>query len=202
MVCQRAPRTGSSSRRGPISISRSCWAAAGEPVAEASWSTRGAPYNPIRQGKIERHILLENYFLRGDLEAQIGAFVDDYNHRRYHESIDNLTRGTSTSGAVQPSWRDEQGSNDRPFPTVACSTGCRPADITQSMRQSLLSAWPVVSKTLTTDKRDLLAPVFGWFAEGFDTADLREAADLACVTWPCTNRGYSRRIMSLMGHGL
>jgi hypothetical protein len=27
----------------------------------------------------------------GDLEAQIAAFVDDYNHCRYHESIDNLT---------------------------------------------------------------------------------------------------------------
>jgi len=28
--------------------------------------------------------------LPGDLEAQIAAFVDDYNCRRYHESIDNL----------------------------------------------------------------------------------------------------------------
>ena len=27
----------------------------------------------------------------GDLEAQIKAFVADYNHRLYHESIDNLT---------------------------------------------------------------------------------------------------------------
>ncbi len=30
-------------------------------------------------------------YLPGDLEAQIEAFVADYNHRRYHESIDNLT---------------------------------------------------------------------------------------------------------------
>ncbi|HKH02854.1 MAG TPA: IS3 family transposase [Bradyrhizobium sp.] len=59
---------------------------------------RGAPYHPMTQGKIERwhqtlknRILLENYFLPGDLEAQIAAFVDDYNHHRYHESIDNLT---------------------------------------------------------------------------------------------------------------
>ena len=59
---------------------------------------RGAPYHPMTQGKIERwhqtlknRILLENYFLPGDLEAQIAAFVADYNHRRYHESIDNLT---------------------------------------------------------------------------------------------------------------
>src|SRR5215831_6589632 len=59
---------------------------------------RGAPYHPMTQGKIERwhqtlknHILLENYFLPGDLETQIAAFVDDYNHRRHHESIGNLT---------------------------------------------------------------------------------------------------------------
>ena len=58
----------------------------------------GAPYHPMTQGKIERwhqtlknRILLENYYLPGDLEAQIETFVADYNHRRYHESIDNLT---------------------------------------------------------------------------------------------------------------
>ena len=55
-------------------------------------------YHPQTQGKIERwhqtlknRILLENYFLPGDLEAQIAAFVEHYNHRRYHESLDNLT---------------------------------------------------------------------------------------------------------------
>jgi putative transposase len=59
---------------------------------------RGAPYHPMTQGKIERwhqtlknRILLENYYLPDDLEAQIEAFVADYNHRRYHESINNLT---------------------------------------------------------------------------------------------------------------
>jgi putative transposase len=59
---------------------------------------RGAPYHPQTQGKIERwhqslknRILLENYYLPGDLERQIGAFVEHYNHVRYHESIKNLT---------------------------------------------------------------------------------------------------------------
>src|SRR5215203_6807309 len=59
---------------------------------------RGAPRHPQTQGKIERwhqtlknRILLENYYLPGDLEAQVEAFVADYNHRRYHESINNLT---------------------------------------------------------------------------------------------------------------
>ena len=60
--------------------------------------SRGAPYHPQTQGKIERwhqtlknRILLEHYFLPGDLEIQIEAFVDHYNHQRYHESLNNVT---------------------------------------------------------------------------------------------------------------
>lgn len=60
--------------------------------------TRGAPYHPQTQGKIERwhqtlknRILQENDFLPGDLERQIEAFVQHYNHRRYHESLGNVT---------------------------------------------------------------------------------------------------------------
>jgi predicted ATPase len=30
----------------------------------------------------------------------------------------------------------------------------------------------------TAEARDLLAPIYGWFTEGFDTADLREAKAL------------------------
>ena len=59
---------------------------------------RGAPYHPQTPGKIERwqhtlknRILLENYFLPSDLEQQIEAFVEHYNHQRYHESLKNLT---------------------------------------------------------------------------------------------------------------
>ncbi len=59
---------------------------------------RGAPNHPQTQGKIERwhqtlknRILLENYFLPGQLEDAIAAFVEHYNHQRYHESLGNLT---------------------------------------------------------------------------------------------------------------
>jgi putative transposase len=59
---------------------------------------RGAPNHPQTQGKIERwhqtlknRVLLENYFLPGQLEAAVAAFVDHYNHHRYHESLGNLT---------------------------------------------------------------------------------------------------------------
>src|SRR4029079_7557649 len=36
-------------------------------------------------------IVLENYYLPGQLELSIGEFVEYYNNRRYHESLDNLT---------------------------------------------------------------------------------------------------------------
>ena len=69
---------------------------------------RGAPFHPQTQGKIERwhqtlknRILLENYFLPGDLEGQIEAFVEHYNHRRYHESLNNVTPADAYFGRAQ-----------------------------------------------------------------------------------------------------
>jgi putative transposase len=69
---------------------------------------RGAPCHPQTQGKIERwhqtlknRILLENYFLPGDLERQIEAFVEHYNHRRYHESLNNVTPADAYFGRAE-----------------------------------------------------------------------------------------------------
>jgi len=69
---------------------------------------RGAPLHPQTQGKIERwhqtlknRILLENYFLPGDLERQIEAFVEHYNHRRYHESLGNVTPADAYRGRAE-----------------------------------------------------------------------------------------------------
>jgi transposase InsO family protein len=52
----------------------------------------------MTQGKIERYhrsmknrILLDNYYLPGQLEQSIEEFVSYYNNCRYHESLDNLT---------------------------------------------------------------------------------------------------------------
>lgn len=60
--------------------------------------TRGKPYHPMTQGKIERwhrtmkdRILLDNYYYPEDLEREINKFVNNYNQRRYHESLNNLT---------------------------------------------------------------------------------------------------------------
>ena len=60
--------------------------------------TRGAPYHPMTQGKIERYhrtmknvVKLQNYYYPWDLEAELKQFVDYYNNDRYHESIKNVT---------------------------------------------------------------------------------------------------------------
>ena len=60
--------------------------------------TRGAPYHPQTQGKIERYhrtmknvVKLDNYYLPWDLEEAIARFVDHYNNERLHESLDNVT---------------------------------------------------------------------------------------------------------------
>jgi putative transposase len=60
--------------------------------------TRGRPYHPMTQGKIERYhrtmknvVTLRHYYVPWELEGEIGRFVQWYNHERYHESLDNVT---------------------------------------------------------------------------------------------------------------
>ena len=83
------------SDNGPCYISK----ALGEYLAEEGIGhTRGKPYHPMTQGKIERYhrsmknlILLEHYYSPPELEEQIGVFVEYYNHNRYHEALNNVT---------------------------------------------------------------------------------------------------------------
>jgi transposase InsO family protein len=69
---------------------------------------RGAPYHPQTQGKIERwhqtlknRILLNNYYLPRELEEQISAFIESYNNKRLHESLNNLTPADVYFGRAQ-----------------------------------------------------------------------------------------------------
>jgi putative transposase len=70
--------------------------------------TRGAPYHPMTQGKIERWhrslknvICLENHYFPWQLEQAIAAFVQHYNHQRYHEALDNMTPAAVYFGRTQ-----------------------------------------------------------------------------------------------------
>ncbi len=60
--------------------------------------TRSAPYHPMTQGKIERYhrslknvVKLEHYYAPWEVERAVARFVEDYNHRRYHEALQNVT---------------------------------------------------------------------------------------------------------------
>ena len=57
-----------------------------------------SPFHPQTNGKLERyHRTLKTevnqvpYEVVSDLEGAIGAFVDFYNHRRYHKALGNVT---------------------------------------------------------------------------------------------------------------
>ena len=67
--------------------------------------TRGRPYHPQTQGKIERYhrsmknvVKLEHYHFPWQLEQAIRDFVAYYNHERYHESLENVTPADVYSG--------------------------------------------------------------------------------------------------------
>src|SRR5262249_7364091 len=64
---------------------------------------RGRPYHPMKQGKIQRYhrsmknrILMDNYYLPGQLGQSIEEFVRYYNICRYHEILIEKIGATST----------------------------------------------------------------------------------------------------------
>ena len=66
--------------------------------------TRGAPSHPMTQGKIERDhrsmqnvVKLEKYCSPWELQRALARFVEDDNHQRSHESLQNVTPSRQVS---------------------------------------------------------------------------------------------------------
>jgi transposase InsO family protein len=58
----------------------------------------------MTHGKIERYhrsmkniVKLKKYFSPWELERALARFVENYKHRRYHESLQNVTQPTFTT---------------------------------------------------------------------------------------------------------
>jgi len=121
---------------------------------------RGAPFHPQTQGKIERwhqtlknRILLEHYYLPGDLEAQVEAFVEYYNHQRYHVSLKkrHTRRCLLRQGRIyHQTKRKDQTKNHR---TKALASPQDRRIISTNRWNQILACFktPYVSNYLTTD---------------------------------------------------
>lgn len=67
-------------------------------------------------------VKLRNYYYPWELEQAIEAFVEYYNHERYHEALDNLKPADVYSGRVEEVFREERKSNRKHFKAASNST--------------------------------------------------------------------------------
>ena len=63
----------------------------GSIIAQKTHINRSGDESEQWHQTLKNRILLENYFLPGNLNATIERFVEHYNHQRYHESLKSLT---------------------------------------------------------------------------------------------------------------
>ena len=101
---------------------------------------------------MKNQILLENYFLPGDLERQIGAFVTYYNNHRYHESLGNLTPADVYFGRDQAiinrRRRIKQDTMKKTTLGASAPSSIASTKVSQSLRYGTTAPVPI---NLTTD---------------------------------------------------
>ena len=101
---------------------------------------------------LKNRVLLGNYYLPGDLEAQLGAFVEHYNHRRYHESLNKLTPADVYFGRGQAILLERERIKRKTIEHRACNIATPLPEIINLASQSLRYPGPhPVSNHLTAD---------------------------------------------------
>jgi hypothetical protein len=76
-------------------------------------------------------VLLEHYFLPGDLERKVGAFVEYYTTPRYHESLGSLTPAHVYYGRGDQILEQREEIKRKPCSHGACATKLKTHDTNQ-----------------------------------------------------------------------
>jgi predicted ATPase len=125
-----------------------------------------------------RYLLVDAY-LAVDRPREALSSVNDIIDRvietgeREFESVLLVARGDALR-ALAPSDEAEAECSYRKAIEIACAQSAKSWELRAATRLARL--WHRQGKT--AEARDLVAPVYAWFTEGFDTADLKEAKAL------------------------
>ena len=139
----------------------------------AAWRATGAavfvPYLSTLLADVSAHLGHSDDGLQALTEAH--TLVEQHEERYWEAEVCRLRgvlllRQTGTPQAEAETWLQRAGRRAPPAGQIAGAAG----------RMSLSRLWQQQGKQ--AEAHELLAPVYGWFTEGFDTADLQEAKAL------------------------
>ena len=102
-----------------------------------------------------------------DRAAETAAVTGERHYQAELHRLRGVVLAQTGERAEAASWF-QRGDRCRP------ASGARPLELRAAT--SLARLWAEQGKR--AEARDLLAPVYGWFTEGFDTADLKDAKAL------------------------
>ena len=105
-----------------------------------------------------------------DLLSEALAAVEDMDERMFEAELHRIIGDTFLS-------MQRQGEAEVEF-TRALEIACKQQAKSWELRAAMSLARLWRSQGKTQQARELLAPVYGWFVEGFDTLDLKEAKAL------------------------
>ena len=116
-----------------------------------SWSAPSSPdpgqNRALAPGAQEPHSVGELLSAR-DLEAHIARFVEHYNHRRYHESLNNLTPAEVYFGRGQIILLERERIKRQTLRYAACSTTNKPPNIINQTSQASINCCRSLSQKL------------------------------------------------------
>jgi predicted ATPase len=127
-------------------------------------------------GSLFSGMIAESHLTNGHVDAALGVLDEaqadsDQTHERFMQAELHRIRGECLKSAKSVSNAEE---SFRTAMSIAIEQGAKSWELRAS--SSLARLWQMQGKS--AEAHDLLAPVYNWFSEGFDTKDLQEAKAL------------------------